>query len=228
MRIFIAARTRFAEDALSRALARTVTQVVVLAAGLDTCAYRNDWPGVRVFEVDHPDTQAWKRSLLARAAISAPGALIYAPIDFENQTLGDALADVGFDPNQETFFTWLGATPYLSKAAVFSTCAFVGALPGGAHIVFDYAQPMSALTHEDRRALEATAARVAEIGEPWISFFEPEEVCAKLRSLGFGDIEDIGRPEIAARYLGISPANFSAGEQQKAGGRIVRASTRAL
>lgn len=224
MRIFIAARTRFAEDALAIAIQRGVRQVVVSAAGLDTLAYRNDWPGVRVFEVDHPDTQAWKRSLLDRAGIAAPASLTYAPIDFERQTLDEALAAVGFDPNQETFFTWLGCTPYLTKEAVWATCAAVGALRGGAHIVFDYAQPMSALAHEDRAALEASAARVAEIGEPWISFFEPEDLRTKLQSFGFTEIEDIGRSEIGARYLGIQPNS----KQQRAGGRILRGSTRTL
>lgn len=224
MRIFIAARTRFAEDALALAIHRGVRQVVVLAAGLDTSAYRNNWPGVRVFEVDHPDTQAWKRALLERANIAATALLTYAPIDFEKQTLVQALADHGFDPKLETFFTWLGCTPYLSKEAVWGACATAAALPGGAHIVFDYAQPMGSLAHEDRAQLEAAAARVAEIGEPWISFFEPEEVGAKLQSLGFTEIEDIGRSEIGARYLGLHPLD----EARKAGGRIVRGSTRAL
>ncbi len=219
MRIFIAARTRFAEDALAAATQR-LRQVVVLAAGLDTSAYRNAWPGIRVFEVDHPDTQAWKRSLLERAEIAAPASLTYAPIDFEEQTLDEALSTAGFDPNLETFFTWLGCTPYLTKEAVWTTCAYVASLPGGAHIVFDYGQPMSALAQEDRQQLEASAARVAELGEPWISFFEPEEVRATLRSLGFTDIEDIGRSEIGARYLGIRPSR----ESQKGGGRVVRAS----
>jgi methyltransferase (TIGR00027 family) len=219
MRIFIAARTRFAEDALAAALNRGVRQVVVLAAGLDTSAYRNEWPGVRVFEVDHPDTQAWKRGMLESAGITPLSALTYAPIDFERQTLAEALAGAGFDEDAQTFFIWLGCTPYLSKEAVWATCAFVGALPGGGHVVFDYAMPLATIDDADRAELARTSARVAEVGEPWISFFEPQEVATGLWAAGFTDIEDIGRSEIDQRYLGL-PANPDA----KSGGRIVRAS----
>ncbi|MGB7282143.1 MAG: class I SAM-dependent methyltransferase [Candidatus Acidiferrum sp.] len=100
MRLFIAARTRFAEDSLAAAVSSGVTQLVVLGAGLDTCAYRNPFPDhLRVFEVDHPATQAWKRERLAQAAIPIPSTLTFAPIDFECQTLPEGLAAAGFDPS---------------------------------------------------------------------------------------------------------------------------------
>ena len=221
MRLFIAARTRFAEDALAAALARGVRQVVVLAAGLDTSAYRNDWPRVRVFEVDHPNTQAWKRAMLAQASISAPASLTYVPIDFERQSLEEVLASAGFDPSAETFFTWMGCTPYLTKEAIWTTCAYVADLPGGGHIVFDYALPAEE-TGEEREAREADAARVANLGEPWISFFTPEAMHAKLRELGFTKLDEIGRNEIARRYLGMTPPN----DAQRGGARVIWASTR--
>jgi len=85
---------------------------VVLGAGLDTFAYRNPFGGrLRVFEVDHPATQAWKRRRLAEAGIAAPGDLIYAPVDFERENLSEQLARAGLDPGVRTFFTWLGACP---------------------------------------------------------------------------------------------------------------------
>jgi methyltransferase (TIGR00027 family) len=132
LRLFIAVRTRFAEDALTAAVARGVRQLVVLGAGLDTYAYRtNLGENLRVFEVDHPATQAWKRQRLAEAAISVPSALSFAPVDFERETLADGLAAAGFDPAQQTFFTWLGVVPYLTDQAVFSTLGFIAGLPGG-------------------------------------------------------------------------------------------------
>lgn len=221
MRLFIAARTRFAEDALKAALERGLKQVVILAAGLDTSAYRNDWPGVRVFEVDHVDTQAWKRGMLAQAGISAPATLTYASIDFERQTLEEALADAGFDPSIETFFTWMGCTPYLTEDAIWATCAYVAGLPGGGHIVFDYALPAEE-TGEERAAREADAARVANLGEPWISFFTPDAMHAKLRELGFTAFDEIGRNEIFERYFGMTPPT----DAQRGGARVIRASTR--
>lgn len=73
LRLFIAVRTRFAEDALTVAFASGVRQLVVLGAGLDTYAYRTSLgENLRVFEVDHPATQAWKRQRLAEAAIPLP------------------------------------------------------------------------------------------------------------------------------------------------------------
>ncbi len=109
LRLFIAVRTRFAEDALTAAVARGVRQLVVLGAGLDTYAYRTAvGEGLHVFEVDHPATQTWKRQRLSEAAIPVPSTLTFAPVDFEREALADSLAAVGFDAAQQTFFTWLG------------------------------------------------------------------------------------------------------------------------
>src|SRR5262249_23199429 len=118
MRIFIAVRHRFAEDALALAIEQGVLQVVVLGAGLDTWAYRSPLSQrVRIFEVDHPATQEWKRQLLAEAEIEVPPSLTFAPIDFERQNLGDGLANGGFSPDAATFFMWLGVVPYLTQEA---------------------------------------------------------------------------------------------------------------
>ena len=115
-RAFMVVRSRFAEDELARSISRGVTQYVILGAGLDTFAYRNpyDPATLRVFEVDHPATQAWKRQLLAAAAIPIPSAVTYAPIDFERDTLADGLAQGQFDPRIPTFFSSLGVTMYLT------------------------------------------------------------------------------------------------------------------
>jgi methyltransferase (TIGR00027 family) len=137
MRFFIAVRTRFAEDALAAAIERGVQQLVVLGAGLDTYAYRGAFRDrLRIFEVDHPASQAWKQQRLAEAAIPIPDNLTFAPVDFERQSLADGLAAAGFDPARQTFFTWLGVVPYLTEEAVWSTLGYVASLPNGAHVVF--------------------------------------------------------------------------------------------
>jgi methyltransferase (TIGR00027 family) len=115
MRLFIAARTHFAEEAFARAVEGGVHQLVILGAGLDTYAYRGLLRHrVHIFEVDHPATQAWKRQRLASAAIAAPSSLTFAPIDFERESLSGGLAASPFDPAQQTFFFWLGVVPYLN------------------------------------------------------------------------------------------------------------------
>src|SRR6185312_9955194 len=186
MRIFIACRTRFAEDTLANAVAAGVSQLVVLGAGLDTFAYRSPFENrLAIFEVDHPSTQAWKRQLLDAAGIHIPQLLTFAPIDFESQTLAAGLASAGFDPAQPTFFTWLGVVPYLTEAAIWSTLGFIAGLANGAHVIFDYSDPPSLFSDRMRERHAARAARVAELGEPWITYFEAPQLHEKLKTLGF-------------------------------------------
>ena len=221
MRAFIAARTRFAEDALAAAFDRGLRQLVVLGAGLDTFAYRSPLRDrLRIFEVDHPATQAWKRERLTDAAIDLPASLTFAPVDFERETLAKGLATAGFDVTRRTFFTWLGVVPYLTPQAAWSTLAFIAGLPGGAHVVFDYSDPPESLSPEHRARHENRAARVAALGEPFLNYFEAEELRARLIALGFAEIEDLGPPEIARRFFGGSHSS-----QPDKGGHIVHAST---
>jgi methyltransferase (TIGR00027 family) len=202
MRIFIAVRTRFAEDALAAAVERGTRQLVVLGAGLDTFAYRSPFgETLRIFEVDHPDTQAWKRQRLADAGIPVPRWLTFAPVDFERKTLTAGLTAAGFDPLQQTFFTWLGVVPYLTAEATWSTLGFIAGLSGGAHVVFDYSDPPDTLTPEMRAVFESRSARVAALGEPWVNFFSADALRVRLMELGFSEVEDLGPREIASRYF---------------------------
>jgi methyltransferase (TIGR00027 family) len=210
MRVFIAARTAFAEAKLSEAYARGTRALVVLGAGLDTFAYRNPYPDLRVFEVDHPSTQAWKRARLFDAEIAVPSSLRYVPVDFENESLAERLT-----VPDRTFFLWLGVVPYLTQAGFSETLEYVRGVRQS-EVVFDYAMPPSSLPPERRAALEARAARVAGIGEPWRTYFMPAEVSSILRD--FGEIEDLGPAQLAARYFnrpGLPP--------ETAGGHVVHA-----
>ena len=221
MRVFIAVRTRFAEDALAAAFAAGVRQTVVLGAGLDTFAYRTILgPQLRVFEVDHPATQSWKRQLLEDAGIALPDCLTFAPVDFEHETLAAGLEAAGFDRGQPAFFTWLGVVPYLTAEAIWSTLRFIAELPGGAQVVFDYADPPETLSPEARAAHERRAARVAAIGESFLTYFEPPELHAQLAAIGFREVEDLGPPEIVATYL-----PWRKDPVPSRGGHILRAST---
>jgi methyltransferase (TIGR00027 family) len=195
MRVFIAARHRFAEDALAAAVRRGVRTVVVLGAGLDTFAYRNPFEDVRVIEVDHPDTQGWKRQRLSDAGIEIPPSVSYTGVDFEKESLGDRLELDG-----PAFFVWLGVVPYLTQSGFDETLAFVGSAEGN-EVVFDYAQSPERMSPERRAQLEARAERVARIGEPWLTYFEPDEIASQLTALGFTAIEDLGPAQLATRYF---------------------------
>jgi methyltransferase (TIGR00027 family) len=202
LRWFIAARSRIAEDALNVAVEKGACQLVVLGAGLDTLAYRTDLAGrLRIFEIDHPATQAWKRDKLAAAAIAVPDTLVFVPVDFERQTLAHALGAAGFDRGTRTFFSWLGVVPYLTERAVLSTLALIAALPGGGEVVFDYVNPAASIAPAGRMAHQALAERVAALGERIQSYFDTERLCAELSAIGFGHVDDIGPERLAARFF---------------------------
>ena len=221
LRLFVALRSRLAEDALADAVTRGTRQLVILGAGLDTYAYRSPFADrLHVFEVDHPATQAWKRDKLWAAAIAPPATLTFAPVDFEQQTLAEGLAAAGFNERDHAFFTWLGVVPYLTDDAVFATLAYIAKLPGGAGIVFDYANPAAAVSGPARAGHEALAARVAVAGEAFRSAFDTDALCSRLAQLGFRKIEDFGPRQLAARFW---PAR--AGAASDRGGHILRAST---
>jgi len=203
LRAFIAARSRFAEEVLAEAVAGGTSQLVVLGAGLDTFAYRNPHPRLAVFEVDHPATQSFKRAQLAAAGIEAPPSLAFVAIDFARESLGAALAAAGFRREEPAVFSWLGVTMYLDRAPVLAMLAEIaaGAAPGTA-VVFDYVVPAAALADPALRArYEALAARLAAIGEPWLSFFDPQELGETLRRSGYAQVEDRDAAALNARYF---------------------------
>jgi len=203
LRAFIVLRNRYAEDELACAIQRGVRQYVILGAGLDTFAYRNPYPGsrLRVFEVDHPATQSWKRTRLREAEITIPHSLTFAPVDFEQQTLSDGLSRVGFRADEAAFFSLLGVVVYLTKTAVMETFKYVASRPAGSEIVFDYGILPSALSESQRFAREALESRVATIGEPWITYFDPLSLANELRDMGFKHVEDFGPEEVNNRYF---------------------------
>ena len=135
LRATIALRSRYAEDRLADAVRRGVGQYLVLGAGLDSFAYRNPFPALRIFEVDHPASQAAKRRLLADAGIALPPTLTFVPVDFERERLIDALVRGGVDTSAQVFVSWLGVTVYLTREAVLETLAAVATLPAGSAIV---------------------------------------------------------------------------------------------
>ena len=224
LRLFIVARSRFAEECLAHAVDRGVRQAVVLGAGLDTFGLRNPYAGkgLRVFEVDRPATQRWKRECLEKAELPIPSWLTLATVDFERECLLERLKTVGFKDDRPAFFTWLGVVPYLSPDAVLATLCLIARIPD-AEVVFEYGRPPAAYPPERRAGYEAMIARAAAIGEPWLSFFNPDELANALSRLGFHEVEDLSPRDIAIRYFGeLDPP------QNAPGGHFVRALHRAF
>jgi methyltransferase (TIGR00027 family) len=202
-RAFVLARTALIDEALVAALDRGARQVLILGAGYDSRAYRI--PGiarVRVFEVDHPDTQARKRALLERALGRLPDHVSFVPLDFNRQSLGDRIPEAGFQPGAPAFVIWEGVTEYLKGAAVDATLRFLAraVAPGGG----------LAFTYLDRGLLDGTRsfrgggrhlAMMRWMGEPFTFGIDPRMLGAYLAGRGFELLEDAGAEELARRYF---------------------------
>ena len=200
-RLFMAARSRYAEDRLAEAVSHGVSQYVVLGAGLDTFAYRNPFPTLRVFEVDFPATQEWKRAMLQEASIPLPASLIFVPLDFEHKTLSAGLAEAGFDSGEAAFFGWLGVVPYLTLDAFRATLDAMVKLPAGTAVTFDYVFSPETLSPQRRMVFDLLAGRVAAAGEPFRLFFAPEELEAELRRAGFRRFEQLDSDQLNEHYF---------------------------
>jgi methyltransferase (TIGR00027 family) len=211
-RLVTAARSRIAEDALARAVERGIRQIVILGAGLDTFALRNPHSAreIRIYEVDHPATQAWKRQRLAETQIALPPWLIFVPVDFERDDVGEKLAGTSFQQNSPAFFTWLGVVPYLTQDAISRTLDYMSSIQNS-EVVFDYMEP-EAFSGELRQLGTERTEQLKKMEERSLSRLNPAAMAAILRSHGFCAIEDIHFQEIASRFgpaiQGLAPGHL--------------------
>jgi methyltransferase (TIGR00027 family) len=188
---WVSARSRICEDWLA---ASGAEQYVILGAGLDSFAWRQAG-GVRVFEVDYPASQTWKRSRLEALDLAAPAHLVWTPVDFETQSLSDGLASAGLGPGP-TFVSWLGVLAYLSLEAIEAT---LRALPS-CELAVTYLTPEDLWEGDSRTAGQVMQALARQAGEPFVSLLTPEEVAGVLANCGFAVVEDIGADDVEARF----------------------------
>jgi len=188
-------RARFAEDVVERAAAAGVSQYVILGAGLDSFAYRRHdlLDRLRVFEVDHPATQRWKRRRLTGLGVDSPAGLVFAPVDFERQTLRQGLEQAGFDFRQLVMFSWVGVTMYLTLDAISATLATMAGCRAGSRVVLTYNQPPAVLGGTTAQVAAAFAGIAAEMGEPFVSRFLPSQMDQLLREHGSARSPTSGR-----------------------------------
>lgn len=201
LRALLVARSRWAEDALHAAVLRGVRQYVVLGAGLDTFAYRNPYPELSVFEVDHPLTQQWKHTLLAHAELRTPPNARHVPVDFECDDLAACLQAAHVRTTEPIVFAWLGVVAYLQRAAFDATLHTLSAAAPGSILLMDYGLPRDALPPVEQQEFDSLAARVAAAGEPFHTFFLPDTLHALLRHQGWHVVEDLDGAAINARYF---------------------------
>lgn len=210
-------RARYAEDCLADAVQhRGLGQFVILGGGLDTFPYRQPgWAGtLRVFEVDHPATQAWKRQRLQQARIAEPGNLQFVSVDFVDTTLEVGLSQAGFLDTVPTFFSMLGVSQYLTLADLDRTFGFVRGMASGSEIVFTIAVPDDMLQPDEVEFVAALTKRFAEIGEPWHTRVRPETFAARLNDMGFSAVTYMMPEEANIRYFSNRTDMLRASEQE--------------
>ena len=231
LRAHVVLRSRFAEDRLQESIARGVRQYIVLGAGYDTFFARQPaWAqSLKVFEIDRPATQADKLARITAAKMSIPPNVVFGSVDFENESLEDGLRRHGVQLEVPTLFSWLGVTMYLTEPAIDAVLRTVVRFPAGSEIVFTFAnkamQPITynadptgivvsampsatlgtppdpSLTVPGMPSAATLAGLAAAAGEPWLTYFEPEELDRKLRETGFANVEFLTPEMSAARYF---------------------------
>jgi methyltransferase (TIGR00027 family) len=224
-RAAVMVRNRYAEDELARSIQRGVRQYVILGAGLDTFAYRNPFPHLRVFEVDHPATHAWKRSCLEKAAIPIPASVTYVSVDFDRQMITNALRPSGFKSDELTFVAVLGVVRYLSRETLISVLtSIVSSMRTGSEIVFDFRSPPSLLQVLRGRALPGRTEVIFDSSFPSLpqrlwelaygmivnrrsrnngfraTYLDVAPLTRDLKRIGFADVQLFGPKELNVRY----------------------------
>ncbi|MCZ0997258.1 class I SAM-dependent methyltransferase [Streptomyces mirabilis] len=203
-RAAIVARARFIEDLVAEQAGHGVAQYVVLGAGLDTFAQRRPEIAarLRVFEIDQPGTQAWKRRRLIELGYGIPDWLRLVPVDFEaGADWWEQLSDAGFDPGRPTVVACTGVTMYLTKDATAATLRRLALLAPGSTLAMTFMLPAALVDDADRPALEATEPQARAAGTPFISFYAPQEMVALARDAGFKDVHHVSGTVLAARYF---------------------------
>ncbi|MER7687326.1 class I SAM-dependent methyltransferase [Streptomyces sp. NPDC097610] len=203
-RAAIVARARFIEDLVAEQAGHGVAQYVVLGAGLDTFAQRRPEIAarLRVFEIDQPGTQAWKRRRLIELGYGIPDRLRLVPVDFEaGADWWEQLSDAGFDPGRPTVVACTGVTMYLTKDAIAATLRRLALLAPGSTLAVTFMLPAELVDDADRPALEATKPQAQAAGTPFISFYAPQEMVALARHAGFKDVHHVPGTVLAERYF---------------------------
>jgi methyltransferase (TIGR00027 family) len=214
-RAAIVGRARFIEDLVREQVRKGVSQYVILGAGLDTFAQRS--PDVaselRVFEIDKPETQEWKRQRLMELGLGISNNLQLVAVDFEaGDSWREKLAMNGFNANQPAVVASTGVSMYLTKEANMASLRQVAAFAPGSTLAMTFLLPLDLVDSAERPQHEMVYERARAAGTPFVSFFRPPEILALAREAGFPDVRHISRSDIVQRYFvgrtdGLQPSS---------------------
>jgi methyltransferase (TIGR00027 family) len=203
-RASIVARARFIENLVAEEAGHGVGQYVILGAGLDTFAQRRPdiASGLRIFEVDQPAPQAWKRQRLIDLGMGVPEWLRLVPVDFEaGWSWWERLAAAGFDAGQPAVVASTGVSMYLTKDAGAATLRQVAALAPGSTLAMTFLLPIELMDPEVRPGFQMAEKGARASGTPFLSFFTPPEMLALAREAGFREVQHVQAATLAQRYF---------------------------
>ena len=199
----IMARVRYFDEFTKKSIAEGIEQLIVLGAGYDTRAYRiEELKYIKVFEVDHPNTQNFKIQKIMEIFGSLQGHIVYVPVDFETETFGQKLFDNGYDPSKKTLFIMEGLTMYIPLKAVAETLKFIVENSGkGSHVIFDY-YPESVVDGTCKLGIGTNIRNhVAEQGEPLQFGIKEEKIEDFLTEFGFSNVQNVTSEDYKALYF---------------------------
>jgi len=215
LRASIVARARFVDDLVEEQVAHGISQYVILGAGLDTFAQRKSKIAskLQVYEIDQPDTQAWKQQRLVELGYGIPERLHFVSVDFEaGASWWEQLTNAGFDVNQPAIVACTGVSLYLTKDAILTTLLQIATLAPGSILAMTFYLPINLMDAQDRPLQEIAEKGARAAGTPFVSFFSPEEILALGCEAGFKEATTVSTDNLTERYFagrtdGFSPAS---------------------
>lgn len=211
-------RARYTEDALEKAIKQGIKQYVILGAGLDTFAFRRPdlMEKLEVFEVDHPATQGFKLRRISELGWNHPAKLHFVPIDFTKEKLITALTQSKYyNPDEKSFFSWLGVTYYLTQDEVFATLRSIKDIaPEGSLVIFDYTHSDAFIPEKSSPQMQEKLERFRDLGEPMITGFNPSTLAEDIAHLGFRLHTTLRLVDIKERYFKARTDGYHAQEYE--------------
>ncbi|MEM5387144.1 class I SAM-dependent methyltransferase [Paraburkholderia phymatum] len=207
-RASIVARARFIEDLVTEKASHGVSQYVILGAGLDTFAQRKPEIAsrLRVFEVDRPGAEAWKRQRLIELGYGIPPWLRLVPVDFEaGQSWWERLSGAGFEAGAPAVVASTGVSMYLTRDANLATLRQIAKLAPGSTLAMTFLLPLDLIDAAERAQHQAVYERARAAGTPFVSFFSPDEMLALAREAGFSDVRHVSTADLTERYFSHRP-----------------------
>lgn len=203
LRASIIARARFVEDLIIEQSKQGISQYIILGAGLDTFAQRRPdiASNLQMYEIDQPDTLAWKQQRLTELGFGVPKYLHFVPVDFEISSWWEELLKAGFDIDRPAVVACTGVSLYLTKEAITATLNQIASLASGSTLAMTFYLPIELLDDEDKPMQEMAEKGARASGTPFVSFFAPDAILTMAKNAGFKSAKTISTRDMEQIYF---------------------------